>query len=75
MERTQKKNDLALISLIFAFIIPPVGIITSIVSLNQISARKELGKKMAIAALIISILITFSPFVIIFLMLLYQSAL
>lgn len=73
MSNGLKKNELAVISLMLAFVVPPIGIVVSILSLTQIKKRNEKGKGMAFAGLVIATLITFSPVFIIGLMALYQT--
>lgn len=51
-----KTNTLAIISLILAIFIPPIGFILALVSLSQIKKSKESGKGLAIAGLVISII-------------------
>lgn len=51
---TQKTNSLAIVGLILAFFFPFVGLILSIVALNQIKKRNEGGKGLAVAGTILS---------------------
>ncbi len=73
MNNEPKKNELALIALILAFVAPPIGIVVSIISLIQIRKRNEDRKAMALAGFVIATIITFSPIFIIGLMVLYQA--
>ncbi|MBW3569402.1 DUF4190 domain-containing protein [Candidatus Parcubacteria bacterium] len=73
MPSNKKQNSLALPSLVLAFLIPPVGLVLSVVSFTQIRERKESGRGMAVAGFIISALITFSPFSFILLISAYQA--
>lgn len=52
-----KTNTLSVVGLIFAFFVPLVGLICSIISLSQIKKRQEKGKGLAIAGIIISIIV------------------
>ncbi len=53
----EKTNVLAILSLIFAFLFPPLGLIFGIIALVQISKDPfQKGKGLAIAGIIISIL-------------------
>lgn len=58
-----KTNTMAILSLIFAFVFAPVGIVLGFISLNQIKQSKEEGRGLAIAGIIVG----FAPFVIILL--------
>lgn len=49
-------NPYALLSLVFAFLIWPLGLIFGIVALRQIPQTNEQGKEFAIAGLVLSIL-------------------
>jgi type II secretory pathway pseudopilin PulG len=49
-----KTNTLAIVGLIFSILLPLLGFILSIISLNQIKKRGEDGKSLAIAGIIIS---------------------
>ena len=53
----QKTNMLAIIGLLTAFFVPLVGLICSIIGLNQIGKRKERGKGVAIAGIIVSVIV------------------
>ena len=50
-----KTNTLAVVGFILAFIVPFVGFILSIISLNQIKKKNEGGKGLAISGIVISI--------------------
>lgn len=52
-----KTNVLAVLGLIFAFFIPLIGIICSIIGLSQANKKGEKGKGLAIAGIIISVII------------------
>lgn len=54
---SSKTNTFAVIGLITAFFMPLVGFVCSIVGLSQISKRKEKGKGLAIAGIIISVVV------------------
>ena len=60
-----KTNTLAIVSLVMAFIVPLIGLILSIVALNQLKKSSESGKGFAIAALVASIVMMISQFVIV----------
>ncbi len=47
-------NSLAIVGLIFSILLPILGLILSIISLNQIKKRNEGGKNLAVAGIIIS---------------------
>lgn len=49
-----KTNTLAIFGLILAFFIPLIGLILSIVGLNQINKSRQSGKGLAIAGIVIS---------------------
>lgn len=51
-------NVMAILSLIFAFIMAPVGIILGAIALHQIGQTHEEGKGLAVAGLVISIVFT-----------------
>ncbi|MDQ3158773.1 MAG: DUF4190 domain-containing protein [bacterium] len=51
-----KTNTMAILSLVFAFFIPIVGLILAIIAMGKIKKTGEGGKGLTIAALIISIL-------------------
>ncbi len=61
-----KLNNLALIGFILAFFIPIVGFVCSIIGLTQISKRKERGKGLAIAGIVVSILIALAQLITLF---------
>lgn len=52
-----KTNSLAIIGLIAAFFVPLAGLICSIVGLDQIKKRKEAGRKIAIAGIVVSVIV------------------
>jgi len=52
-----KTNTMAIIAIICAIIIAPVGLILGIISLSQIKKSKEGGKGLATAAIVISVII------------------
>jgi len=49
-------NTMAILSLVFAFIFFPLGLIFGIVAIKQINKNNEDGKKLAVAAIIISLI-------------------
>jgi hypothetical protein len=51
----QKTNTMAILGLIFAFVFSPLGIVFSAIGLSQIKKRREGGRGLAIAGLILSI--------------------
>jgi hypothetical protein len=53
----QKTNTMAILALVFAFIIPLVGFILALVAMSKIKKSNEGGKGLAIAGLIISIVL------------------
>jgi hypothetical protein len=53
-------NLLAILSLIFAFVFPPVGLVLGFVARQQIRQRQEGGDGLALAGLIIGIIFTAS---------------
>jgi hypothetical protein len=53
--KPQKTNTMAILGLIFAFVFSPLGIVFSAVGLSQIKKRREDGRGLAIAGLILSI--------------------
>ena len=53
--QSQKTNTMAIVSLVFAFLIPIVGLILSFVAKNQIKKTGEQGAGLATAALVVSI--------------------
>lgn len=54
--KTKKTNIMAILSLIFAFLFAPLGLIFGIISLVQIKKTQEGGKGLAIAGIIIAAL-------------------
>lgn len=60
-----KTNTLAIVSLVVAFIVPIIGLILSIVALNQINKSKENGKGAAIAGIVVSIIVMIFQFVLV----------
>jgi hypothetical protein len=52
----QKTNTMAILGLVFAFIFSPLGIVFSAIGLKQIKERREGGRGLALAGLIISII-------------------
>jgi hypothetical protein len=52
----QKTNTMAILGLVFAFIFSPLGVIFSAIGLKQIKERRESGRGLALAGLIISII-------------------
>ena len=52
---TQQKNTQAILGFIFAFIIPIVGLVLSIIGLNKSKTNGGVGRGMAIAGIVISI--------------------
>ncbi len=62
MDNQQKTNTWAILALIFAFLLPPVGVVFSIVALVEIGKdNKHKGRGLAIAGLIIGIILTILP--------------
>jgi hypothetical protein len=57
----RKTNSLAIIAFILAFIFSPAGLILGIIALTQINHKHEKGKGLAIAAIIISLVLTIIP--------------
>ena len=55
---SQKTNTMAILGLIFAFVFSPLGIVFSAIGLSQIKKRREGGRGLAIAGLILSVLFT-----------------
>jgi hypothetical protein len=55
---SQKTNTMAILGLIFAFVFSPLGIVFSAIGLSQIKKRREGGRGLAIAGLILSIVFT-----------------
>ena len=60
-----KTNVLAIVSLVMAFFVPLIGLILSIVALNQIKKSSESGKGIAIAGIVISIIVMLAQFIIV----------
>ncbi|MFP5369865.1 MAG: DUF4190 domain-containing protein, partial [Actinomycetes bacterium] len=54
----QKTNTMAILGLVFAFVFSPLGIVFSAIGLSQIKKRREGGRGLAIAGLILSIIFT-----------------
>lgn len=54
----QKTNTMAILGLIFAFVFSPLGILFSAMGLSQIKKRREGGRGLALAGLILSIVFT-----------------
>ncbi len=52
----QKTNTMCILALVFAFIVPIVGLILGIIGIGNSKKKGEKGKGMAIAAIIISLL-------------------
>ncbi|MET0765803.1 MAG: DUF4190 domain-containing protein [Blastococcus sp.] len=52
----QKTNTMAILGLVFAFVFSPLGLVFSAVGLSQIKKRREGGRGLAIAGLVLSIL-------------------
>lgn len=50
----QKTNLIAILSLIFAFLMPLVGLILGLIAMNQIKQTNEGGRGLALAGVIIS---------------------
>ena len=51
----QKTNTMAILGLVFAFVFSPLGIVFSAIGLKQIKQRREGGRGLALAGLILSI--------------------
>lgn len=51
----QKTNTMAILGLVFAFVFSPLGVVFSAIGLKQIKERREGGRGLALAGLIISI--------------------
>ena len=51
----QKTNTMAILGLVFAFVFSPLGIVFSAIGLSQIKKRREGGRGLAIAGLVLSI--------------------
>lgn len=62
----KKTNSLSVVGLIFAFLIPLLGFILSIVSLNQIKKNNEGGKGLAVAGIVLSSIFMFIGLILIF---------
>ncbi|HMS32404.1 MAG TPA: DUF4190 domain-containing protein [Candidatus Saccharibacteria bacterium] len=58
-----KTNTMAILSLVFAFIFSPLGIVFGAIGLNQIKKTGEEGKGLAIAGLITSSIFTLIGFI------------
>jgi hypothetical protein len=52
----QKTNTMAILGLVFAFVFSPLGIVFSAIGLKQIKQRREGGRGLALAGLILSII-------------------
>ena len=52
----QKTNTMAILGLVFAFVFSPLGVVFSAIGLKQIKERREGGRGLALAGLIISII-------------------
>jgi hypothetical protein len=52
----QKTNTMAILGLVFAFVFSPLGIVFSAIGLKQIKERREGGRGLALAGLILSII-------------------
>jgi hypothetical protein len=63
---SQKTNIMAILGLIFAFVISPLGIVFSGIGLSQIKQRRENGRGIALAGLILSIVFTLLGALIVF---------
>ena len=55
---SQKTNTMAILGLVFAFVVSPLGIVFSAIGLSQIKQRRENGRGIALAGLILSIVFT-----------------
>ena len=51
----QKTNTMAILGLIFAFVFSPLGIVFSAIGLSQIKKRREGGRGLAVAGLVLSV--------------------
>jgi hypothetical protein len=51
-----KTNTMAILGLVFAFVFSPLGVVFSAIGLKQIKERRESGRGLALAGLIISII-------------------
>ncbi len=54
---TQKTNAMAIVGFIFAFLLPLIGLILSIIGLVQINKKGQKGKGLAIAGIIVSVFV------------------
>jgi Domain of unknown function (DUF4190) len=54
----QKTNTMAILGLVFAFVFSPLGIVFSAIGLSQVKQRRENGRGIALAGLIVSIVFT-----------------
>ena len=52
----RKTNTMAILGLVFAFVFSPLGIVFSAIGLSQIKKRREGGRGLAIAGLVLSII-------------------
>lgn len=52
----QKTNTMAILGLVFAFVFSPLGVVFSAIGLKQIKERREGGRGLALAGLILSII-------------------
>ena len=52
-DNSNKTNLYAILGFVFAFIMPPVGLVLSIIALNDMKKKNEGGKGLAIAGIII----------------------
>jgi hypothetical protein len=57
-QASQKTNTMAILGLVFAFVISPLGIVFSAIGLSQIKKRRENGRGIALAGLILGIVFT-----------------
>lgn len=51
----QKTNTMAILGLVFAFVFSPLGVVFSAIGLKQVKERREGGRGLALAGLILSI--------------------
>lgn len=56
-QETQKTNAMAIVGFIFAFLLPLIGLILSIIGLVQINKKGQKGKGLAIAGIIVSVFV------------------
>lgn len=63
MEPSEKRNVMAIIALVLAFFIPPIGLILGIIALVQVSKSKEKGMVVAIIAITLSVVMSIVYFV------------